>query len=150
MSLIMNRYNQCPCDTKLLYGKCCGKVHGGEQPANALALMRSRYSAYALNLAQYIMDTTHPDNPNYESDSNVWKRQLEVFCKHTRFLYLEIDEFIDGPEHASVTFTAHLSQNNNDATFTEKSLFVKQDGVWLYRDGEAVDAGVDSPPEHMD
>ncbi len=45
----------CPCGSGLKYKKCCQKYHKGALPSTALLLMKSRYSAYALGLADYIM-----------------------------------------------------------------------------------------------
>ena len=102
---------------------------------NALLLMRSRYSAYALGLADYIMETTHPQHPEYSDDRERWKSDIEIFCKHTRFDRLKINDFEDGEDSASVSFTAYLRQADQDATFSETSLFVKENGRWFYKSG---------------
>lgn len=53
---------QCLCDTGLNYADCCGPFHAGTTPApTAVALMRSRYSAFTLGDVQYLRDTWHPD-----------------------------------------------------------------------------------------
>lgn len=51
----------CPCESGKSYSLCCEPCHQGVPTANAEALMRSRYSAYVLGLAQYLLDTWHPD-----------------------------------------------------------------------------------------
>lgn len=127
---------QCPCHSGKKYQECCGNYHAGALPENALALMRSRYSAYALGNAEYIIATTHPENPVFTSDQQGWKKNILEFSKNTRFEGLKVEEFIDGTEVAFVTFTAVLRQNGQDATFTEKSRFFRVGGRWLYRDGE--------------
>jgi SEC-C motif domain protein len=134
----VSRYANCPCDTKSLYHKCCGRYHDGANPLTALDLMRSRYSAYALGKADYIMDTTHPEHPQYQDDRDSWKSDIERFSRETRFLFLKILEFIDGDATAYVSFTANLQQNNENATFTEKSTFAKENGKWLYKAGETL------------
>lgn len=53
--------NSCPCQSGKPYALCCEPCHQGVPAANAEALMRSRYSAYVLGLAQYLLDTWHPD-----------------------------------------------------------------------------------------
>lgn len=127
---------RCPCWSGKVYEGCCRRYHDGVLPENALALMRSRYAAYALGLADYIMATTHPDNPAYTADVKTWKQNILEFSKNTRFEDLKILEFIDGPQNAYVTFTAYLKQSGRDATFTEKSYFVKEGARWLYHSGE--------------
>lgn len=94
--------------------------------------MRSRYTAYALNLPDYIIATTHPSNPHYTTNTAAWKASLAQFSQNTLFQKLEILKHTP----STVTFTAHLLQNGRDATFTEKSYFEKIGPQWLYHHGE--------------
>lgn len=94
--------------------------------------MRSRYSAYVLNLADYIVATTHPASPNYSENKFAWKRSIAAFSKSSSFHKLEI---LDSREN-TVTFTAYLSQEDHDATFTERSYFEKIGNQWFYRYGQ--------------
>jgi SEC-C motif domain protein len=132
----VSKYNPCPCSSKALYHKCCKEYHDGKLPENALKLMRSRYSAFALKLCDYIIDTTHPENPAHEENLNAWRREILTFSAGTRFNFLDIVEFIDGDNEATVTFTANLNQHDQDVSFTEKSVFEKVNGKWLYKSGE--------------
>ncbi len=126
----------CPCKSGKSYGNCCRVYHEGSTPPDALALMRSRYCAYAMHLADYIMRTSHPACPNYCTDQVKWKKEILYFSQNTVFEGLKILEFIDGEKIAYVTFTAILRQGGKDASFTEKSQFVKENGTWLYRNAE--------------
>jgi SEC-C motif-containing protein len=90
--------------------------------------MRSRYTAYALDNADYIMNTTHPDGPHYQANRDVWKREIEAFSQGTRFAELQILS----AEGDTVTFRATLFQGSQDVSFTEKSLFRQLDRHWLY------------------
>lgn len=101
--------------------------------------MRSRYSAYALHLVDYVIDTTHPDNPQYMSDRVAWRRELEAFANGTQFIFLKIFDFTDGDKIAYVTFNASLLFRGRDASFTEKSTFLKEGDRWLYKFGEVSD-----------
>lgn len=134
--VLKDRFAPCPCSSKVVYHKCCKPYHDGALPETALLLMRSRYAAYALGLADYLIETTHPDHPAYESDFKSWKIDLINFSRGTSFHGLKILEFVDGDETASVSFSAYLQQNGHDSTFSEKSTFIKQDGRWLYQAGE--------------
>jgi len=58
------------------------------------------------------------------------------FPNSTQFRGLEVLDFQDGDNVAFVTFVAHISHNDHETTFTEKSHFEKVDGRWLYRSGE--------------
>lgn len=123
----------CPCCTGKNYEDCCMPYHLGRLPENALILMRSRYSAYALNLADYIMTTTHPLNPDFQKDSKKWRESILFFSKHTIFKKLEILHFEEKNEIAFVMFMAHLEQNKQDVSFKENSRFEKIGKTWLYR-----------------
>jgi len=124
---------KCPCCSGKSYSACCEIFHSGSAlPATAEQLMRSRYTGYSLGLADYIIATTHPKNPNYEKNRAKWIDSIQKFCQSTRFVKLEIVEFIPGETTATVTFIAHLLQNGSNASFEEKSLFLKEGGRWLY------------------
>lgn len=98
---------------------------------NALLLMRSRYSAYAVGDSAYIVRTTHPKNSDFSEDTRVWRASIDRFCRETRFENLEILEWSDGAEEAFVTFRATLSSG----VMVEKSRFLQVSGRWLYVDG---------------
>ena len=121
----------CPCGSKKKYKKCCGIYHKGVFAPNALALMKSRYSAYAAGNSDYIIKTTHPHNPDYTAETVTWKKEIGLFAAHTEFLGLKIIEVIDGEEEAYVTFEASLSSG----PLHDKSRFLKHEGRWLYLDG---------------
>ncbi len=99
--------------------------------------MRSRYTAYAVGQVAYLMQTTHPAGPHYQPDLSRWQTELERFCRSTRFAGLTILSTEAGdPDTGWVTFTATLFQGQQDASFTERSLFKRVDGKWLYLSGE--------------
>ena len=122
----------CPCGSKQKYKKCCQVYHKGANPKTALLLMKSRYSAYAVGDANYIVKTTHENNADFSSEVKVWKQSIDSFTKTTDFLGLEILEFIEGAEESFVTFKALLSSGE----MIEKSRFLKVDKRWLYERGE--------------
>jgi SEC-C motif domain protein len=134
-----NNMKLCPCCSGTPYTACCQPFHQGGWPDNALKLMRSRYSAYALCLPDYIIRTTHPENPQFCHDATLWSQQISEFCLHTQFRRLEILDFQENDAYATVTFVAHLTRNNRDASFKEKSRFEKIEGQWLYLNGQLDD-----------
>lgn len=121
----------CSCHSGKKYKKCCQIYHKGAKPANAMLLMRSRYSAYALRFADYITGTTHPSNPDHVNDKAEWNNSILEFCDSARFTGLKITEFLDGDKEAFVTFEAKLG----DTKIIEKSRFLKEEGRWLYESG---------------
>ncbi len=117
----------CPCCSGEKYSDCCKPYHEGKLPPTALALMRSRYTAYALGKANYIIMTTHPKSPYYEKDRKKWQKAILEFCHSTQFLKLEIIGYGEDWVH----FIAHLGH----AQLNEKSQFEKIDGKWQYLKG---------------
>lgn len=52
---------RCPCLSRLPYDECCGTLHRGDDLApTAEQLMRSRFSAFAVSDADYLLATRHP------------------------------------------------------------------------------------------
>lgn len=130
---------QCPCGSRQLYEKCCQPYHNGSDfPQNAHALMRARYSAYVMNLPEYIIATTHVTSPYYSENRFIWKRRIAQFTSETTFQRLEILDFKEFDDLSVVTFVVHATKKNKDFTFTEKSYFIKANGQWFYRSGQCV------------
>ena len=126
---------RCPCHSGRVYKRCCLPLHEGRPAPSPAALMRSRYAAYALGLADYIIRTTHRDSPHWERDTAAWTAAVQTFCTQTRFISLRVlTERLDGAE-GEVSFHAGLERNGQDVSFGERSRFVLQDGRWLYVEG---------------
>jgi SEC-C motif-containing protein len=126
----------CPCCSGKPYKDCCSPYHQGKEAEDALVLMRSRYSAYALNNVDYIIRTTHPRHPSVSQNLNRWKEEILAFAMNTDFERLEILNFKEQGSQANVVFIAHLKVNDEDATFTERSFFAKEGGRWFYVNGD--------------
>lgn len=123
----------CPCHSGKVYSECCEPLHKGTTiPNNAVALMQSRYAAYALHLAKYIMMTTHPDHVHLHKSQREWRDEILQFCRTTQFNGLEILDFFPQGDKATVTFKAILTQGHTDTSFVERSLFHRVGKRWLY------------------
>ncbi|GAA5446641.1 UPF0225 protein YchJ [Deinococcus depolymerans] len=94
--------------------------------------MRSRYAAYALGNAAYVLQTWHPDTRPGTLDLR----------DGTRYLGLRVRR----AEGRRVEFAAQLRLPDGERyTLRENSEFVQVDGRWLYLDGQSP-AGGDSDP----
>lgn len=96
-------------------------------PSTAEQLMRSRYSAFALGLEQYLLATWHESTrpKDLELDAQLRWRGLEIISTRA------------GGAAASrgvVEFAAHYTDGGHEAQQHEVSTFVKQDGAWYYLD----------------
>ncbi len=98
--------------------------------------MKSRFSAYAFKEANYIIKTTHVNNPDYTPQKDTWREDILSFSNNTNFIKLEILEFIDGELEAFVKFKASIEVKGKDETFIEKSKFLKVNNLWQYHSGE--------------
>jgi len=126
----ISKNSKCPCGSGKKYKECCFKYHKGTNPKNALELMKSRYTAYAVGDANYIIKTTHKNSLHFEEDKLEWIKSIKEFSK-SNFKKLEILEFIDGDKEAYVKFKAYI----DDYVMEEKSFFIKEDR-WYYVRGE--------------
>ena len=103
--------------------------------------MKSRFCAFAVCNSEYIIFTTHQNNPDFTQDLKSWNNDILNFSQNTKFEKLEILEFIDDKIESFVTFKATLFQDNTDISFIEKSRFLKVEDKWLYIDGQFIDEG---------
>ncbi len=83
--------------------------------------MRSRYSAYALGLVDYILETQVSDD----------RAGVERFARESRFTGLEV---VDARED-QVEFVASFQVGAERHQLRERSRFEKRDGRWIYVDG---------------
>ncbi|QKF78882.1 YchJ family metal-binding protein [Arcobacter defluvii] len=126
----------CPCGSLKKYKKCCKLFHDKITfPKTALELMKSRFSAFAVSNSDYIIFTTHENNPDFTIEIKSWSKDILNFSNNTEFKKLEILEFIDDEIESFVTFKATLIQGKEDISFIEKSRFLKVEGIWKYVDG---------------
>lgn len=126
----------CPCGSGNKVKRCCRPLHRGRLAETPGQLMRSRYAAYALGEADYILETTHPAGPLFRADRDAWRADVQGFCSGTRFDGLEVlEESADG-DVGWVTFHAQLAQAGEDVSFRERSRFERLDGRWLYHSAD--------------
>ena len=128
----------CPCRAPGAappYAACCGRYHAGPLhllAPTAEALMRSRYSAFVLDLGGYLLATWHPRTRPAAIEPNPiglkW-RGLEV-RRHA----------LQDADHATVEFIARSKLGGRARRLHETSRFVRENvrdqGRWLYLDGD--------------
>ncbi|GHF80261.1 YchJ family protein [Streptomyces thermodiastaticus] len=116
----------CPCGLPEPYQECCGRFHRGVAAApTAEALMRSRYSAFARQDAEYLLRTWHPRNRPARLDLD----------PRMRWTGLEILGTTGGSAfHTTGTVTFRASYRGG--VLHERSRFERVDGAWVYVDGD--------------
>ncbi len=121
----------CPCNSGKTLDKCCEPYHKLEAAPTAEALMRSRYSAFVLGLSEYIWQTWHPDT----------RPELDILggvnLKWIRLEILSHKNGLKNDDSGEVHFIASYVSGNKGKRLDENSRFVKEDGLWLYVDGES-------------
>lgn len=121
----------CPCGTGEPYQRCCLPLHLGERQAEtAVQLMRSRYSAYAVERFDYLWATWHPRTRPAEPASG----------SAPRWIGLEVIDVVDGQpgdETGEVEFKARFRENQRTGTLHERSRFAVRARRWFYVDGES-------------
>ncbi|MGC3964201.1 MAG: YchJ family metal-binding protein [Rhodocyclaceae bacterium] len=120
----------CPCGSGRTYARCCGPIHQGEAATTAEALMRSRYSAYALGLTDYVAATWHAST-----------RPTDIAPDNTvKWIGLKVVRAPQAEGNASVVeFIARYKIDGRAYRMHEISRFVREDGRWFYVDGDVTD-----------
>jgi SEC-C motif-containing protein len=116
----------------LAYADCCGRFIDAfdTTPApDAESLMRSRYSAFVLERADYIRATW--DAANYPPDFAIQPG--------AKWLGLEVRSARStGADSAEVEFVARYRVDGRAVRVHERSRFVRSGGRWIYVDGDAL------------
>jgi SEC-C motif-containing protein len=120
---------RCPCLSGLSYDECCEHFHSGATALTAEALMRSRFSAFALGLPTYLLETWHASTRprSLELDGDIQWYRLDILSRSS------------GTPHdatGSVEFEAFY-RGVHSGSQRERSSFVKERGRWFYLGDEA-------------
>jgi SEC-C motif-containing protein len=120
--------SDCPCGSGTKYAACCAQLHNGAATAQtALELMRSRYSAFAVGNAGYLLETWYPATRPMSVDLNpaVQWRRLQI---------RDLSGGADGDKAGTVEFVAHYwdSVLREYGRQHENSRFVREGRRWFY------------------
>jgi SEC-C motif-containing protein len=124
----------CPCCSKLTLDKCCEPYLTGKKlPDTPEKLMRSRFTAYALQNPGYLVATTAE-----EERAKLDLDELTRYCRGVKCISLKILRASGSPadEVGEVIFQASLQINGKRMLHKEHSRFRKEQGRWMYVDGE--------------
>lgn len=121
----------CPCGSGKDYAACCKPFHDGKAvPERAEALMRSRYSAFALEKIAYLKDTLWPKYQAGFDALATAKWAAENHWSGLTVLAVEAGEAKD--RRGTVLFEARYLAGGQLHTHRELSLFRKKAGRWYY------------------
>ena len=110
----------CPCGSGLPFAECCGPcLDGAVWPSGAEALMRSRYSAYALGRYDWLVESTHPDFREGLSAEKLAEQGTDV-----HWLRLEMGQCLND---------APVGENGELYDIVEFRAFYELDGIQIGR-----------------
>ncbi len=114
----------------LPFANCCGLYlnrHDDTPAADADTLMRSRYSAFVLGRAEYLLATWHPSTRPTDLALDPAAKWLGLEVRSHKLL---------DANHAEVEFVARYRDGGRAVRLHERSRFVRESGRWFYVDGD--------------
>ena len=121
----------CPCNSFRRFSDCCGPILAGQRPAStAEALMRSRYCAYAQKNVDYLIQTYAAKQRKKQKRSSIVRGMED-----TNWVQLTIISIFEGRQQhqtGEVEFVAEYVKNGKKFALKERSLFIRENGVWRY------------------
>ncbi|MCD9856218.1 YchJ family protein [Epilithonimonas sp. JDS] len=123
----------CPCCSGKPYEDCCQPYHKKEKfPPTAEALMRSRFSAFAIPNGEYLWETISPGKRKFHN-----KKSLQEWGEINEWTKLEI---VDTPSVNKVEFKAFYTyEDGNPQVHHELSTFKTIQNRWYYVSGIFLD-----------
>ncbi|OCB71137.1 YchJ family protein [Flavobacterium crassostreae] len=119
----------CYCGALERFENCCKPYILGDLKApTAVALMRSRYTAFATHNADYLMATTHFSTRKHHNRADI----LDWATSNQWIKLLVLSATAN-----TVHFKAfYLDSEGNSQLHQEHSIFKLEDGNWFYVDGD--------------
>ncbi len=136
----------CPCQSGLNLESCCQTIiQNPAQARSALALMRARYSAYALQAMDFVYESTHP-----EARHDIDREAMEQWSRMAQWTGLDIIDPGHPDESRSVDdveFKAHFLVQGVAQIHHERSQFRFDQGRWWFVDGQDLYSGPAERPK---
>jgi SEC-C motif domain protein len=125
----------CPCGSGQTYEQCCEAFIKSERlPETAEQLMRSRYSAHAMQEIPYIYQTIHPDfRKDWDEDgTSAWSKNAVWHGIDIVFT----EEGGPADDQGIVEFIARFSMKGDQMRHHERAVFEKVENRWYFKEGE--------------
>lgn len=97
--------------------------------------MRSRYAAFARKQIDYLLSTSHPSLVEENGGSTAFRAALKRSCEQHQYPGLRVLEHHEDGDQGEVLFLARVFRKGVDLSFSERSLFFREQGKWLYHSG---------------
>jgi SEC-C motif-containing protein len=127
----------CACGSGAEFALCCEPfLTGAAIPDTAEKAMRARYTAYTRVDVPYLMASLHPSKKEAADEESARR-----WASSSEWLGLQVVATQGGGPRDTegvVQFTARFRDRKGDAhTHHEVASFVKEDGRWLFMEGQA-------------
>ncbi len=134
----------CPCGSGQDLDECCGAMIAGAPAPTAEALMRSRYTAFALGQIDYLTDTLAP-----EARADFDPIEAGSTARDAVWQGLEVRAITDGgrdDETGLVEFVARFRLRGDQRVHHELARFRREQGRWVCAGGDMDPKG---PPRRV-
>ncbi|HZN93584.1 MAG TPA: YchJ family metal-binding protein [Myxococcales bacterium] len=126
----------CPCGSGRKLRACCRPFHDGGEPPDPEALMRSRFSAFALGDAEYLWRTLHSAHLDRGREEREFTADLRRSRQALRFVRLQVLD----RRGEKVLFHAEIYERGKERSYLELSTFERDAQVagapWRYLSGQ--------------
>lgn len=122
--------HRCPCLSGEVFGACCQRfLSGSVQAPTAVQLMRSRYTAFVVGDAEYLLATWHPSTrpATLEIDGSQRWYRLDI---------VRVDRGGPLDTRGVVEFVARYRAHGERGELHETSRFAREERRWYYVDGD--------------
>lgn len=120
----------CPCSSGQVYLNCCEPFHKGQPAPTAETLMRSRFCAYYLNNADYLLATIWPRQHDALDKTGILKRADTT--EWTRLDVIRTEAGQTGDHKGTVEFKAWYRQGDREVAHHETSDFIRENDRWYF------------------
>ena len=145
----------CICGSGDAYCDCCRPYHKFElEPESAERCLRTRYSAYAYRLPEFVIKSTDRTSKDYKKDAIKWAKSLNTPTKMFDgydFTHFEVGASEPGEPLSDGAATRLLGSKEQPNVFTVElknsqlpaitsrgcAKFVERKGTWRFADGES-------------
>ena len=123
----------CPCGSGKPYADFCQPFITGEsKPSSPVALMRSRFTAFSLKEADYLVRTLAAEKVAEKGGETSLRKELYHTMIQVAWLGLKVmDTDMDGPDRGIVEFAAFFDRAGRLGQLHERSRFIKEGGEWV-------------------
>jgi SEC-C motif domain protein len=138
----MSLISQCSCGSGNGYDNCCGPIIAGTPAPTAEALMRSRYTAFAQGHLDHIEQTYVKAERDKIGAAGAGSSSA------VEWVGLQILDTVAGAvgdDTGIVEFAARYRSGDRVEVHRERSNFCREDGRWVYVDGEVTIAAEAAP-----